>query len=741
MNWDQTQPQSAGDIHRAKQLSLQMDSQPQIAGYRIERPIGSGAYGQVWLAIDLNTGRPVAIKCYLNRANLDLKELEREVSLLVNMSAGRHIVQVLKVGWNYEPPHFVMEYLESGSLEELIRSNKKLTIDQCVHFIKEIAQGLEFAHSKGVIHCDLKPANVLLDHTFQPRIADFGQGRMAGDQTPSLGTLFYMAPEQALVNAVPDVKWDVYALGSIAYTLLAGSPPYRSSEMTAALETAKSLADRLERYRLAIVQAPRPKLHYRCKSVDKALAQIVDRCLHVDPNQRFQNAQQVIGALEQRQRQRNRFPLYLLGLLGPIVLMALMLMFSARSRGFSVAQSEESVVQRSIESNQFAARYASRTLETEIQTLFSLVEDEAHRDGVVEVVRNLTLAASEQLKDIAEGGGSPAMTKSVRALREQVEVEKYLKSRLDKQLELNPSSKRLLNSAFVNDAFGTNLGIVFRNEQEKETAVSPVGQNFAYRSYFTGQRLDGKPSDDRRQYRPTTTTSLSASFRSTSTGIWKIAVSAPIWPAERNSADSDGSSLETPIGVLVLTINLGDFVLLSEQSSGESPPPRFATLFDGRAGNQQGTVLHHPFISKMDREKMKTVMMPQLSAPVIEDLIQSGISDYRDPVSKFEGGEEYDGDWIATASQVELPSSSNSDEQREKSDLWVLVQERKESVSQPIRELAKKLEREILLQFAVLLSVVLGLWYFVFRLSQNSTAGGTPTRSESGNASTEVRQD
>ncbi len=685
MSFDGTQPQSFRDVQRSEQLSLQMTESPTIPGYRIQRPVGEGAYGQVWLATDLNTGRPVAIKCYLNRANLNLAALEREVGLLVNMSAGRHIVQVLKVGWEHDPPYFVMEYLENGSLEELIRKKQVPSVSKCVEFVTEIARGLEFAHSKGVIHCDLKPANVLLDHSMQPRIADFGQGRMAGDQTPSLGTLFYMAPEQALNNSVPDVKWDVYSLGAMAYTLLVGSPPYRSQEVTDSLQSATSLADRLQRYRDGILKSPLPKLHYRRLGIDKSLAAIIDRCLHRDANQRFQNVQQVIGALESRARNRGRRPLYILGIAGPILLLILMLMFSARSLVVAVSQSEESVVQRALESNRFAARYAARTLQSELQTLFSIVEEEARNETLAEHLQQAVEAGKEPLDQLADGNGSATLAASIRALPERQPLEQFLQDRLNRLLKSRTSTQRLLNSVFINDSRGNNLAIAFSIESERNSAISPVGQNFAYRSYFNGLHIEGKPSDSPSQFSPTRTTTLSSSFRSTSTGAWKIAVSTPVFSSEPTESEAEDRN---PIGVLVMTINLGDFELLAQQVE-DNVPQRFAALFDGRSGNQQGMILQHPFLRRMDRETMKTLMMPQLKLPVMEALVEDGLADYEDPVAQFEGCDDYSGQWIACVAQVELPQVS-SESDREKSDLWILVQEPRAMVAAPIQSLAKK---------------------------------------------------
>ena len=98
--------------------------------------------------------------------------------------------------------------------------------DQATSLFKEIATGMMHLHRKGVFHCDLKPGNVLLDQDGHPRVADFGQSRLSTDDTPALGTLFYMAPEQADMTAVPDASWDVYSLGCLLFSMLTGKPPY-----------------------------------------------------------------------------------------------------------------------------------------------------------------------------------------------------------------------------------------------------------------------------------------------------------------------------------------------------------------------------------------------------------------------------------------------------------------------------------------------------------------------------------
>ncbi len=136
MPTDYTQQQTVGEQMRAEELSLRTTVPPStIPGYRIESLLGQGAFGQVWVGTDLNTGRSVAVKFYLHRSGVNWSLLAREVKNLVTMSANRFIVQVLDVGWDAEPPYYVMEYLENGSLEELLRQRGQIGISKAVEIL------------------------------------------------------------------------------------------------------------------------------------------------------------------------------------------------------------------------------------------------------------------------------------------------------------------------------------------------------------------------------------------------------------------------------------------------------------------------------------------------------------------------------------------------------------------------------------------------------------------------------
>src|SRR5260370_42000550 len=201
-----------------------------VPGYEPEVFLGRGAYGEVWVARDRNTGCRVAIKFFTHQGGLDWSLLVREVEKLRFLKADRYVVQLHQVGWNADPPYYVMDYLEAGSLEQRLQEGP-LPVAEAEMLFHEIAQALVHAHAKGILHCDLKPANILLDQDQRPRLADFGQARLTEDHSPALGTWFYMAPEQANLSTEPDARWDVYALGVVLYRMLTGQTPYQTEAL------------------------------------------------------------------------------------------------------------------------------------------------------------------------------------------------------------------------------------------------------------------------------------------------------------------------------------------------------------------------------------------------------------------------------------------------------------------------------------------------------------------------------
>ncbi|MCA9208755.1 MAG: serine/threonine protein kinase, partial [Planctomycetales bacterium] len=133
-----------------------------MPGYALDEFLGAGAFGEVWIGIDRNTGRRVAVKFYTHRGGLDWRLLSREVEKLVLLSADRYIVQVLDVGWDATPPYYVMEFIENGSLGDYLKTHGVLSVDEAVDMFRGVATGLLHAHNKGVLHCDVKPANVMV---------------------------------------------------------------------------------------------------------------------------------------------------------------------------------------------------------------------------------------------------------------------------------------------------------------------------------------------------------------------------------------------------------------------------------------------------------------------------------------------------------------------------------------------------------------------------------------------------
>lgn len=702
MSIDVTEQQSDDDRQRSRDLSLRSTQPPtQAPGYEAQRLLGTGAYGEVWVGRDLNTGRQVAIKFYAHRRSVDWSLLSREVEKLVFLSADRYVVQLLDVGWDSDPPYYVMEYIENGSLDELLRNRGTLSVHDAVELWKEITTGLAHAHGKGVLHCDLKPANILLDADNRPRLADFGQSRLSHEQRPALGTLFYMAPEQADLQAVPDVRWDVYALGAILYCLIVGLPPHRNDDSVTHIDTAGDLADRLARYRKLITSAPLPSEHRRVGGIDRALADIVDRCLAPHPSDRFANVQEVLDALNARELSHSRRPLLVLGFAGPLILLSAMAFFGFRGYERAIQETAAVAEGRALENNDFAARLAAEKVTVKIANFFSLVQAESARNDLaarLKPVLELPALRTIDNPQATEEQLAEARDSFVRA-EERKKLDVYLNERLDEyeKAALADPRKPKFASMFVTDRFGTQLAVVF----DDDTKGSNIGRNVSHRNYFSG--VVEAPESPRASLavKHIESTHLSNVFQSSSTGRWKVAISTPM-------RDDQGEFN----GVVVLTVNVSDLELVGSTQSADS----FAVLIDGRAGESGGTILHHPLydeVAKTTTRLPKEFFEKRVPAEVMAGQArpQGSGGNYLDPLGEHPLGKKYEGRWLAVAAPVKLPDASQKD-----TGLMVLMQEDYRRVISPVQQLGRRLLQEGLTALTVVVILSIGLWWFVIRL-------------------------
>src|SRR3954464_2616978 len=208
--------------------------------YRVVRHVANGGMASVWEAHDELLDRSVAVKLLASHLSEDdraRQRFQREAGAAAGLSNHPHVVTIYDVG-EYEGRTFiVMELLTGGSLADRLRSGESISRETALRWLREAASALDAAHEAGVVHRDVKPANMLIDEHGRLAIADFGIARLAlEDQLTAtgqvLGTAAYISPEQAVGDPATAAS-DRYALAVVAYELLTGRRPFEAENFAA----------------------------------------------------------------------------------------------------------------------------------------------------------------------------------------------------------------------------------------------------------------------------------------------------------------------------------------------------------------------------------------------------------------------------------------------------------------------------------------------------------------------------
>ncbi|MBS0557328.1 MAG: protein kinase [Proteobacteria bacterium] len=280
-----------GSLSRLSQAALALDlsdpEQRRLGDYELLELIGEGGMGVVYRARQLSLDRDVAVKLLAAGPWASREFVQRFVNEAQNAARMQHpnIVTIFEVGSAEELHFFSMRLINGESLSNMVKREGKLAPQRAAALLRTIAEAVDYAHRLGVLHLDLKPANVLIDENGNPHVADFGLARkleqgLAADNHEVSGTPSYMAPEQATAGAQRITQaTDIWGLGAIGYELVTGEPPFLADTPQATLKLV--VAGELRNPRELEAALP------------PDLAAIIEKCMARDTTMRYASAREL----------------------------------------------------------------------------------------------------------------------------------------------------------------------------------------------------------------------------------------------------------------------------------------------------------------------------------------------------------------------------------------------------------------------------------------------------------------
>lgn len=549
-------------------------------GYTLIKKLGTGSFGAVWEAEHRLSRERVAIK-FFTAGDSDWAKLLGEVGLLQTVEGCRGIVMVKDVrpGGPTARPHYVMQLANSGSLADWLKTAGGLAprerLRRAVSFFTTTARAMAAVHRRGIHHCDLKPQNILLHSPEpgaapEPLVADFGQAHLATDDTPALGTFFYMPPDQidaARAGTPPDTRWDVYALGAIAYEMLTGEPPRRTPEQVAAIKAApRNLVARMKVYRDGIVAAPRPDAHRAV--ADPVLAKIIDRCLTLRPDHRPADAGAVVALLDARARWRRTRPVLALAAAATFLIVLLVAGLGVWAANVVTERTKTNVTAEVTSSLARTAGFGTRAIEDRLQRYVASLDqwaEDVHTPKNAGVVPALARASAVPRGRVL-ATGTPLSADGHRDVRQWLErLHNQRRQRAAPTDHLPTLGVMLVTDAdsgapsargFYVARVQTNGTVEEANSRDGARDREFFTHDLSYRDYFHAG--PGEAPDDGTPHPVVRASHISHPFRSRGVDLtgagdarrdrWKLNIVSPIWdnPQTRSKV----------IGLLVLGLDV-----------------------------------------------------------------------------------------------------------------------------------------------------------------------------------------